>query len=173
MKAPKKFHFMSIILILVLSAAVVTPVWAGPPEFNDEVIDYTGPLDNPCGFEITIHYYGTIGWQLFYDNNGVLTDAHAIYGRMKETWSANGKSVDVQISGPIQLKIISDTQVIESLKGTAQVITVPGSGKIFGQAGHFANKWDYTTEPWTFIEVVKEAGTSTLNWDPVCAYLAP
>jgi hypothetical protein len=173
MKALKKFQFMSIILILVLSAAVVTPVLAGPPEFYDEVIDYTGPLENPCGFEITVHSYGTIRWQYFFDKNGVLTDAHAICGQMKETWSANGKSVDVQISGPIQYKIISDTQVIDSIKGTAQVITVPGFGKIYGQAGHFAYKWDYTTEPWTFIEVVREAGTSAWDLDPVCAYLAP
>jgi hypothetical protein len=173
MKALKKFHFMSIIMILVLSAAVVTPVLAGQPEFTDEVIDYTGPLDNLCGFEITVHSYGTIRWQFFYDKNGVLTDAHEIYGQMKETWSANGKSVDVQISGPVQYKIISDTQVIETYEGTSQVITVPGSGKIYGSAGHFAYKWDYTTEPWTFIEVVKEAGTSVWDWDPVCAYLAP
>jgi len=173
MKAQKKFHFLPSILILVLAAAFVTPVLAGPPEFYDEEIDYTGPLDNPCGYDITDHVYGTLRLQYFFNEGRSLITGHAIFGPLKEIWSANGKSVNVQISGPVFEIDLSETVLIQSYKGTDVVITVPGSGRIFGGSGNFTYKFDSSTEPWTLIEIVKAAGTASWDWDPVCTYLAP
>jgi hypothetical protein len=173
MKALRKIHYLSIILAFVLVAAVVVPALATPPEFNNEVIDYTGPLDNPCGIDISVHVFGTLRWQYFFDNNGALTRFHAIYGTLKQTWSANGKSLNMQISGPIQFTVLSETVIIVSFKGTNETITVPGYGHVYGSMGNVSYKMDTTTEPWTLIEVVREKGTSVYDWDPICAYLAP
>ena len=177
MKTLNIFRSLLIIPILLLSMATVTSVHAGKPDMWEDTYPYdeTWLLEEaPCDFDIYLHHYGTVRYQLFFDNEGQITRFHAIYGPMKQTWFANSKTLGVQISGPIHSELVSETEVIETWVGTTSLITVPGYGRVFGSAGYFSRKWDITTDPWTLIEVVKFVGAPYIeDWDPICAYLAP
>jgi hypothetical protein len=173
MKALRKIHYLSILLALVLTAAVVAPALATPPNFIDIVLDYTHTDVTSCEFEITHHVYGVLRGQDFFDNDGNLTRLHDIWGGVKQTWSANGKTLDVQVSGPGHFRILSDTLLIQESHGTATVITIPGHGIVYGRRGYFAVLIDYSTNPPTPIEVVTDHSTFSEDWDAICTYLAP
>ena len=171
----KRLIYLRVLLIipmLLLPLASVTSVQAKGPDFFAETIDFTGPVDNPCGFEIVKYVYGTLHYQIFFDKDGMVIRWHENYGQVNETWSANNKLLNLQVSGDVHYKIISATEVIQSMLGTYVFITVPGYGRVYGQAGNFSYKWDFTSDPWIFIKAVKEVGAQYIeDWDPICDYL--
>ena len=173
MKALRKIHYLSILLALVLTAAVVAPALAIPPNINDIVLDFTRPEVTPCEFEVTSHVYGVLRFHDFFDNDGNLTRLHDIWGGVKETWSANGKTLDSQVSGPSHFRFLPNSQLIQESHGTTAVITIPGYGIVHGRRGYFAVLLDMSTNPPTPIDVVKDAGMYSEDWDAICTYLAP
>jgi hypothetical protein len=173
MKVLKSLPVLLIISFLLLPQASVTPVQARPPDFFEVTIDTTLPLKNhPCGFPISDNTYMVQHVQQFFDKDGNRIRLHVIYGQMNESWSANGKSLELQNSGPLHWEFVSETEVIESFRG-AFIITVPGFGRVYGRAGNVTWKWDTTGDIWTLVEVLKETGPFIQNWDFICDYLGP
>jgi hypothetical protein len=84
----------SLLLLIVLAAALVVPTaHASPPTFipqpNDSFIDPT------CGFDTTVDLASGETLRLFSNGNLLVT------GPLTATFSANGKSVTVNASGPL------------------------------------------------------------------------
>ena len=48
---------------------------------------------------------------------------------------------------------MSEIYIYEHVLGPALILTVPGSGHVYGSAGYTIYTWDYTTDPWSFNEM--------------------
>ena len=177
MKILKNLLVLFIITMLMIAMVPASPVQASAPFIRVSTIDQTLSLadtfGNPCGFMIADHLYGTMREEFFFDQAGQVTRLNAIWGQLKETWSANGKSLNVQVSGPILFTVLSDPEFyIMSVTGTSALITVPGFGTVYGSAGKTSTLWKFGS-PNTMIGVVKEVGSPSIpNWEAICAYLA-
>jgi hypothetical protein len=170
MHALKNALMLLIVPILVLPLAAVTPAYAGKPNIWTTPVDYTDLIANPCGFDITEHVYGTYRWQEWKDAAGQFT-VHQIYGQSNDTWSANGKFQDLSSGGQGHYASTPDgTGFTVQFIGTDLIMTLPGHGRVYGQAGNLA--WQFT---WAgdLVAVTKDAGAPFIaNWDAICGYFA-
>ena len=109
----KKIHAFRILLnliMVIMPMVLVTPVSADKP---DQSRHWTEPIDDTfywyaCGFEnpIVDHIYGTLKGEYFFNEAGDLVMANISYGSFRETWSVNGKHVDIQDMGPLHYRTI-------------------------------------------------------------------
>jgi hypothetical protein len=152
MKRLKNLLVLSIIPILLISMVFVTPVLADAPVVYSYPLDETGPLQNPCGFEISVHTYGTWEWREFY----------------------NGKSLAVMINASGHATLAPDlTSYVVTWAGPGLFITVPGYGHVYGSTGNNTSQYSWP-DFWTFIRTIRNVGNPFIeNWGPICAYLAP
>jgi hypothetical protein len=165
---------LGVIATLVLALMPLTAVLAAKPNKGELTVEDTHVLDPAvCSFDITIHEYGTISWMDFFDQNGNLIRSYTFYGSMKETWSANGKSLNDQISGPGQLVFTPGSPILEfSFLGTNDHLTVPGYGiaSPYGGSGQRTFQYDMVTG---VLTLVKSTGIYLTDPTPICNYLSP
>ena len=174
MKTLNILRILLIIPILALSLAIAVPAHAMEPSFWEDSWDDTWDVENPCGFSIVAHEVATARNKVFFDNEGVPIRFIASYPNFKQTWSANGKSLNVKVSGPIHVEILSvGTDEILMMVGPLGLMTVPGYGNVQGFAGNFTFRFQVIDGEWEITEVYKVAGNLNPenNWDPICAYL--
>jgi hypothetical protein len=174
MKRLKNLLVLSIIPILLISMVFVTPVLADAPVVYSYPLDETGPLQNPCGFEISVHTYGTWEWREFYNQTGQLVRVQAMWSQARQTWSANGKSLAVMINASGHATLAPDlTSYVVTWAGPGLFITVPGYGHVYGSTGNNTSQYSWP-DFWTFIRTIRNVGNPFIeNWGPICAYLAP
>ena len=168
----KSFICLGIITTLVLALMPLTSVFAAQPNKTEITIDDTYVLDPPvCSFDITAHQSGTMTVTDFYDQNGNVIKTTYKYGSMKETWSANGKSLNDQISGPGTILYTPGSPMIEfSFLGTNDHLTVPGYGVASPYGGSRQRTFQLNTETGV-VTLVKSTGIYLTDPTPICNYL--
>ena len=176
-----------VLRILIIASMLALPLVAVTPAFADTPVHGSAPIDdteiwlataedNPCGFDIVIHVYGTFRFNSWLDENGQTTREIDIYGNLKQTYSAHGKSVNVQMQGPIHYEAISENHIILTWLGTNPIITVPGYGKVVGGAGQIVEEIILDPDTGEVISDVFLKLVGSFNYDDssaVCEYLSP
>jgi hypothetical protein len=127
------------------------------------------------GFEITVYWNATLPTKLWYDDAGQLIRSIENWSKFTSTFLANGKSLDFQVAGPVITRVAQDGSgyTVSTIGAGAAVamLTLPGYGRVWGNAGHFTARYNAAGE---FIEMTREAGSEVvMDWPPICAYLAP
>ena len=181
---------LAIVLILSLASgtwmsASATPAHADTHyQYVDEFdlyIDFiVGDPDNPspCDFNIAHHVYGNIRYNYWIDEYGQTTREIEISGNLKADFSANGKTLNVQIQGPTHYLYEyypEYTVVTAKSTGTIRFMTVPHQGIIFGGAGQTIETLTFTPDFVSLIDyrLDKYVGNYNFDWGPFCEYLGP
>jgi hypothetical protein len=163
-------HLWLMILVILLTVVAVGPVSADAPDKTVIPIDETKPLENnQCPFPIEDHLSGTMVIKEFVDKDGIGRGMHYSFPNYKETWSANGKTVNFELSGPAHFEAVADhTQFLVKTVGTSMFATLPHYGRVWGSAGNVTVLFDAVFN----ILEYKSVGTGTVqNWDAICDYL--
>jgi hypothetical protein len=168
--------------MVILPMVAATPASAGGLTHHLDVYyineDIPSPgNENPCGFFILLHQEGNIRINYWTDENGNWIREFDIFGNLKRIATAFGKTIDLQIQGPIHYEYTYlPDEFIMHVKGigTAVLITVPGYGRIFSGAGQFAETYVYDTKTGELISHSVDKTTGNQNIDPmwtnICAY---
>jgi len=177
MKTQLVFRILSVILMVFVTLAVVSPANADSIVKTVIEVDETSiwpAAENPCGFDMVFHDYGKLRANWWVDENGAITHSIDIIGNLKEEITANGKSVNVQFQGPIQTTYIENGYIIKYI-GAANIVTVPGYGKIFGGGGRIV--YTFLFDPDTGeVSYTLDKQVGNINWDDftlLCEYLGP
>ena len=184
MKKQPLFFILSVILILSLTMAVFTPVLADPGKHQQEVfvvdeewVWYGDDEYNPCGFDLYFHDTGKFRFNYWFDEYGRLSKQLEIWGNLKETISANGKTVNVQIQGPVTSSVEYQNSGNEiytvKIRGTFKLVTVPGLGKIYPGGGMMIEVYTYdaATDEWSYnLEKAVGSYTDLEDFTAFCAY---
>jgi hypothetical protein len=181
----KTLHVFRILLVLLMVfgiLAAATPAYADTHVQDDYVLDINftwteDAPDNPCGFDIQWREYGVVRLNVWFDEENRVTHEVDIYGNVKESLSANGKTVNFLIQGPVQFNIeYPPDEIVLRAKsvGTAALATVPHYGKIRGGGVLILETAVYTRDGELIsYNLDKWVGNYTDDWDPICAYLGP
>jgi hypothetical protein len=171
------FRLLSLLIILTI------PLFAVTPAFADTHYQVVIPSDatqvwpgsqNPCGFDLTIHEWGTIRVNYWLGENQNLTYEIDAYGQMRMTTSANGKTISFNMQAPIHYKY-NDAGVIIKTTGANFLGTAPGYGKIWGGSGLVIETWDIdpVTGTWSNHILLRTVGNINYDdWAAECEYLA-
>jgi hypothetical protein len=133
-------------------------------------INETDSVVSMCDFPLEVHQEGSLRTTLFFDEQtGQVT-------RITENWQdvsstltnpANGLSVTYRNAGHDGFTFEQDGTVKVYTQGVRGLITVPGSGAVFGEAGNVTARVDADGQP--------EITVSGFHWDgdasAVCDYL--
>ncbi len=171
------FRLLAVFAVILLPFLTASPVQAGAPIPTKEVFDDYYPVENDCGFEITGHLYGRLDSSYFLYDNGLKNKILVHAPTLKGTWSANGKELNFQVSGPVQYRQTNEG-FLQIMLGTWDFLTVPGYGAVWGFAGHVILEWQFIgvengQEIYEMVAVLKEVGNFTpYDWAPICAYFS-
>ena len=178
MKRLHVLRILSVLLLVAMSLSTASPAYAKTHYQMvipvDDLIVIPGN-ESECGFEYTVHDFGYFRINYWLDDNGDFTKEIDIWGTMKKTISANGKTLPIQVQGPVHIDYVSETEVIVKTTGTSLLITVPGYGHVLGGAGMIVEQYTFNpaTGEWDYT-LVKLTGNPTWEfWGPLCEYLGP
>ena len=170
MKKMDAFRILSVLFIAVL-ALTAAPAFAGAPEHSEVDVNSSGTFLSPCGFEIQGRTTGTLKIIHWTDANGrAIERTTTVAPNLKATWSANGKSINLQVAGPGQTLITPSYQVNLFL-GTNMFTIIPGTGHVLGFAGQIKALLDLNTGELLDLKII--GNPNPADWDAICAYLAP
>jgi hypothetical protein len=163
-----------IALVTALSALLVVvqgilPAFADQPLMSRLDIDETETVVSMCDSPLVEHMEGTLKTSLYFNHGGQVT-------RITENWQdvrttitnpANGRSVTSRNAGRDGFTFERDGGIKIYSQGVRGLITVPGRGAVFGEAGN--------TTVRVFPDGTVEMHTSGFQWDgdfsAVCYYL--
>lgn len=172
MKRLNVLRMLLVMSLLLMSMLTFTPAAAGAPNHNELVFDEYSEI-NVCSFPIIEHQFGTIKYTEWFDANGQLLREFDTWGEVHETWSANGKTVSLSVSGPIFITYVSETESIVTFRGTSNILTLPGAGVVYGNAGIRVVKFIFDSSGnLVDFEVLKQNGLSREDWQAICKYLS-
>jgi len=171
MKGKKILCALMATALLALFFAI--PTSADSPDIQKGYVNMTWTWeDNPCGFVIEEQYIGVLKEQIFYDKDGNQVRYQGPAAPYTFTWSHDGNTLEVLISGLYREDIISETEKEVHILETNQLITVPGYGLVHGMAGHLGFRTELIKREWVITEEFKLAGVTWLEeWGPICEYL--
>lgn len=97
---------------------------------------------------------------------------------MNVTLSANGKSLNANVVGPVQFRVewVTDTfsESYAAWVGPVEVVVAPGMGPVYGFAGRMVDHWHTTIvdgQPvFEFQGTVKQSGRWFDDLPALCAY---
>ena len=179
MKRLHVLRILSVLLLIVMNLATASPAYA---DTHTQTVIHTDDYwvleadneDNPCGFNIGIHEYGTFRENDWFDKDGQLTRELDIFGNMKLVLSAHGKTLNLLYQGPAHWSY-SENKVILKVTGTNAVYTVPGYGKVDGSAGLWIASWEIDPDTGEWINFVVEKDVGSIDYvsepNPICEYL--
>jgi hypothetical protein len=182
MKTLHVFRILSVLLMVFGSLAAATPANADSHVHDDYILDINSTWladdpENPCGFDIQFREYGVVRLNVWFDEDGRVTHEVDIYGNVKEDLSANGKTVNIQVQGPVHFFIeYPPNEILLRAKqvGTAAIATVPHYGKIRGGGGQILETVIFTLDgEMISYSLDKWVGNFSGDWGPICAYLGP
>jgi hypothetical protein len=180
MKTRIILSILAVFAALLLPLAAAYPATAGGPSETYTIVrEYTETVDasrpdNFCGFTFYAHYVGTV-------HGKVWNDAKGTWLRTQETWSGTrnilyryegGPKIQGQASGEVTFERISATTARAQINGTNFIVTVPGYGIQWGNAGQQVIIYDINTN---IGDIVKQVGVTKWYpqeiWDIVCPYI--
>ena len=180
MKRLHVLRILSVLLLVVMTLSAASPAYADTHyqtvsyEDNSWVLEASDVENNPCGFDVGIHEYGTFRVNYWLDEDGQLTRELDIFGNMKLVLSAHGKTLKLLYQGPAHWSY-SENKVILKVTGTNAVYTVPGYGKVDGPAGLWIASWDIDPETGEWINFEVEKWVGSIDYvskpNPICEYL--
>jgi hypothetical protein len=179
MKTKHVFRILSVVLLVIMTLSAASPAYAGTHvqeviQVDDSWIWSGSDADNPCGFDIGIHEYGTYRVNYWLDEDEQITREIDIFGNMKLVMSANGKTLNVLYQGPAHW-VYSEDKVVLKVTGTNAAVTVPGYGKVDGSAGLLIITWDIDAETGEWINGIEVKWVGSKDFvsepNPICAYL--
>jgi hypothetical protein len=172
--------------ILMIASLLVVSLASAPAALADTPGHETFPIDgleispgaeNGCGFDIEIHTVGEYRGNYWVDDNGQVTRWMEIYGNLKQTLSANGKTLRSRVQGSIHAQVVSEDRTLYKFVGTFGLVTVPGSGISAGGGGQIVEEVVIDVETGEVLsdEILKWVGSTGehSDWDAICAYLGP
>ena len=173
-----RMFVIAAMLALVLTAAPAASAdTPGQGIIPVDVVEMWPGADNPCGFDIEVDTAGYIRHNYWINRSGELTRIIDIWGTVKQTVLANGKSLKSRIQGPVHYELISGNRYIMVTLGTNIFVTVPGYGHYLNGAGQFVE--EITIDPITgeilSITLIKQVGNveNSDDWSAICEYLSP
>ena len=165
----------TLVLCLVASMALTPVASAASTEHGDKVVDvrdFIHPrVSALCGFPVRMQYEGWYRTSTFYDRDGeVRMEIHQSIYRV--TWSANGKTLDAGVAGP--LRVVYNDDGTQTLYITDVIHrNAPGEGITSGEAGRTVLVLTFDEDGNVISEeVVSESGLR-LPLQGLCDYLAP
>lgn len=140
MKKLHLFHILSVVLILALTMAFVTPAQAKQGKPYHEVYDASGDwyLTGICDFDIHVVSTGHGIATYWFNEDGSVSKDMGHDANVQTTLSANGKTANLQYhSTTTELLEYRDDGITFYTKwrGGLNIITVPGQGRIWGGGG--------------------------------------
>ena len=164
-----------LVLCLVASMALAPAAIAAPPVHGDRILvesDVIHPrVSAACGFPVRQQYEGWYRTSTFYDQDGEvrMSMEQSIY---QVTWSANGKTLDAGVAGP--LRVVYNDDGTQTLYITNVIHrNAPGEGITSGEAGRTVLVLTFDEDGNVISEeLVAESGLR-LPLQGLCDYLAP
>ena len=164
-----------LVLCLVGIMALAPAAIAAPPVHGDRILvesDVIHPrVSTLCGFPVRQQYEGWYRTSTFYDRDGEVRMAmeQSIY---QVTWSANGKTLDAGVAGP--LRVVYNDDGTQTLYITNVIHrNAPGEGITSGEAGRTVLVLTFDEDGNVISEeLVAESGLR-LPLQGLCDYLAP
>jgi hypothetical protein len=185
MKTMHVFRILSVLLMVFVTLAAASPTYADThyhfvaPYVNTYTL--WPAAENPCGFDIIKHNYGTSRGNFWLDDAGFLTKEIDTFGNMRLDYIVNDKIVNEQIQGPVMYALKYDfpanrAWVTWKMVGTVSLTTIPGYGIVRGGGIQWVgiDTFDITNlNDWKYLgtEMVKQVGGFVSGWAKVCAYL--
>ena len=164
-----------LVLCMVSLMALAPAATAAPPVHGDRILvesDVFHPrVSEACGFPVRQQYEGWYRTSTFYDRDGEVRMAteQSIY---RVTWSANGKTLDAGVAGP--LRVVYNDDGTQTLYITNVIHrNAPGEGITSGEAGRTVLVLTFDEDGNVISEeLVAESGLR-LPLQGLCDYLAP
>jgi hypothetical protein len=169
-------NFLTIAFIITLafiSGFATAPVSASAPTQFEIPVDWSGRIDNPCGFHIYDTSHGIQRSTYWYDETGKLTMGMNFFN-ITGSWEANGKSLEFSYNYSAHGKVETYPEYYIVFLGISPHITLAGVGSVVKEAGYLSETFTMDKKGnLDFIDVVKSTGVEYADWDAICAYLAP
>ena len=167
-----KSRFVTVICVTVL--LLVTAMTASADTHYQEVIyldeAWTVPVaESPCDFALEMHSWGSVRVNYWLDDNGQVTQRIESYGTVRNTVSANGKTMNFHGQGPVQVRFEGNNFATVKFLGPNWLFIAPGYGKVLGSVGQ--EVWECTIDPVTHEEncvLVKLVGSH--EWEDPAAF---
>lgn len=179
MKGLKYITIMTILAVLLLAAVTPQQASAGAPIHYKVPLDDSGTYpalseNNPCEFDIDYSLEGTLIFHEWYDENGQLLVGNYNWAGVKNTLSANGKTLFQQDSGLNRVITLSATQYLAYIQGHSWSIAIPGEGIVYGSIGRWELLVTHDGDGNILeVEVLSQHGINLEDPTPICDYLGP
>ena len=134
MNSKKYFNIVFALALIMVTVFAVTPASAKAPVTFEWPDDFYYPVENPCGFPIESHVYGTTETKVWFDENGDYIKAVQLY-HWTEIWDGGGNTLIFTIINPALAKVETDGDGYYSIMGTWYKVTVPGEGVVVKDIG--------------------------------------
>ena len=180
MKTIHAFRILLVLVMVILPMMAATPAYAGGLTHHQMVIDM-GEEDipwpgAPCGgINILIDVEGYLRVNYWTDENELWIKELDIYGTVKHTATANGKTVNILVQGPVHYEYTYTPDTVVMLSkgtGTTSMITAPGYGKIWGGAVNMVETYTFDANNWDLLDYSLDRLVGNLDKDftELCAY---
>ena len=167
---PRRAVFLLAALALVPGLLLPGPATASAPDkYTETVLGYSEPFDD-CGFEADHVSDVVITTRVFYDAAGDFRQYRESLRVLKATWTniSTGRSIGMQ--GGQYTYVYNAGDDFGTFSGRLAVITTPGGGVIFQDAGHIRVQGQQP--PWQFPFIAGHHDYWLENFSGICAYLA-
>ena len=163
-----------IALVMALSALLmvlqgILPAFADQPMMSRLDIDETQTTVSMCDAPLVLHQQGTLKTSLYFNHDREITRITENWQDVRTTMTNpdTGRSVTSRNAGRDGFTFERDGGIKIYTQGVRGLITVPGRGAVFGEAGN--------TTVLVFPDGTVEMRTSGFSWDgdfsAVCDYL--
>lgn len=171
-------RFAALLLALLLVLVIATPAAAvGPDKFENDYeesgfVDYCRSPDGAAAFEVWDNTVVHDAWKLYYDQDGRLVEVKVnsqgtdnLYNKDHPDRMLSGS---FQITHHVQVVSYDPWTTVNKTTGRMWNVQLPDRQKVYFQAGQTVEESinDETAS-------VKEEGRLLLDWDAICAALAP
>jgi hypothetical protein len=159
-----------LVVLALLAALAAVPATAGADSgvvqherssIQDSYVD-----SSLCSFPVTVSVTANIDDALFFDANGDLVRVLETVNRVSFSYSANGNTLNATGTGGIELLFHADGSVTANTFGINLLLTIPGTGTVFLDAGRAT----YLFDP--HIHVLFHAGPASYDLAAFCSALA-
>jgi hypothetical protein len=167
---------LGILAAFILAMVVMVPARADQPVHIRIPLDDSGTYPafsdyNSCEFEIDYVLEGTLNIHEWYDENGDVVRANYNWSGVRNTLSANGKTLFEQDSGLNKQFIVSPTEYILVIHGHSWSIPIPGYGIAYGSIGRWVLRVIHDGDEINSVDVLDRSGLNFEDPTPICDYL--
>lgn len=162
-------HLFAVLLVAAV-ASVAAPAASADSfvvQHDRYTVEDSGVAQHLCAFPVAITSTANIDDALFFDAQGNLVRLVETVNHVAINYSANGKTLTAIGTGGIEYTFNPDGSLLASTFGINLLLTIPGEGVVFLDAGRALFLFD------PHLHVLFQAGPASYDTAAFCAALSP